>query len=61
MMSSQSWCKDFGLIKANKVFGVMGMLKDNRFSEEIMKIINDMFFEMGLDGSTSLANVGFSM
>jgi hypothetical protein len=26
-----------------------------------MKIINDMFFEMGLDGSTSLANVGFSM
>lgn len=38
----------------------MGMLINNRFTEETMKCIDGMHFEMGLDRMVNFANVGFS-
>jgi hypothetical protein len=48
------------LIEENGVLGVEGMFSYNGFRKAIMKGVNNMIFEMGLDRPTSLANVGFA-
>jgi hypothetical protein len=42
------------------VFGVVGMLSSNGFRNVVMKSVNYMLLETGLDIPTNLDNVGFS-
>jgi hypothetical protein len=52
--------KNFGLVKENKVFRVMRVFINSLFGCMVVENVIYMFFQMGFENSTGLANVGFS-
>ena len=52
--------KDFGLIKADKVFRIKRVLCNDTFRETIVISVGNVLFEAGLNGPADLNNVGFA-
>ena len=56
----RSGSQKFYLVKTYEMFGVEGVFRYGRFVHVIVVSIRHMFFQLGLDGSTGLANIRFS-
>ena len=53
------WCKDFFLVKTNKVFRIVELFGDDWLIDLVVECVNYMFFKTCFDWSTYLANGGF--